>query len=156
MSQARDFIVLSLCFSIISAPVQAESVLDNLRSYVGGSVAGWGDLETKRIALETQITDSQKAGKLTAAQAADFRAQLKVIADAEAQAKIANRRMSFRENVQFTRDIYTISSQIDQAISTQVISLPDVDALQAQLQAKIANALSAGHLTAQDAATLKA
>lgn len=156
MRLAKNCVLLAMCFSIVSAPVHADGILDSLKNYAGVTVTGWGDLEAKRTALETQVAESLKAGKLSAAQAADFRSQLKMIADAEAQAKAANRRMSFRENVQFTRDIYGISSQIDQAINNQVTSTPDIDTLQTQLQSKVAKALASGHLTTPDATTLKA
>lgn len=144
MKQTKNFVLLAMCFSIWSVPVHADSILDSLKNYAGVTVTGWTDLENKRMALQTQVNDALKAGKLNAAQAADFGAQLKAISDAEMQAKAANRGMSFRENLQFTRDIYNISSEIDQAINNQLTTLPDVDTLQAQLQTKLANALASG------------
>jgi hypothetical protein len=154
--QTTILVAATLCLTNVASPCKAQGIMHILQNYAGNSVTSWADLDAKRTALETQVDAAVKAGQLSAAQSAEFKTKLKQLADAAAAGKASGRRMSFRENISFTQDIYNLTSHLQQAVNTHVASLPDVDALQVELQTKVNNALSSGHLTETDATALKA
>lgn len=142
--------------AVASTPAHCQDVRSFIQGLAGKYVISWADLDSKIADLDSQITQGASAGQLTASQAADFRAELKKIQQAEVQAKAAGKRMSIPQVIDFSNQLNALTSGVQDAASKTVSSLPDVDALSKQLSAQVDAALSAGQLNAQAASTLRA
>jgi polyhydroxyalkanoate synthesis regulator phasin len=131
-------------------------LLNYFQNLAGQRVASWDDLDSHIGDLSKQIVDAQAQGKLTTTQAADFKTQLSQVQAQEAQAKQDGKRLGFAQSIQFGQQLSSISGSLDQAMSQTVSSLPDVDALRAQMQASVDKAVTDGRINKQAAATLQA
>lgn len=147
-------LVASISLFSPTPPAQGADLMQVLKN-LAGNVGGWSDLDARRAQVEKKIQDGVASGKLTATQAADFRAELARIEQAETQAKSGGKVMSFVQSISFSNDLGVLESSIDQATQQSITSLPDVDALKEQLKSKIDMALAAGQLTQSVADSLR-
>lgn len=78
------------------------------------------DIDTKQAQLEKRIDQGKAAGKLTADQVKQLKAELSRIAEGEARFRISDETLNFAETVSLHQDLDSVSKQLDQLISKPV------------------------------------
>lgn len=140
---------LALSISIgCQIPVLAVD-LSSLVQNVSQNMGGWSDVDNTRDQLASAVSDAENAGQLTKTQAADFRAQLAQLSQAEQQAQSGGRIMSFVQSISFKNQLSSLATQLDSAIKATTAALPDVDAMQSELAGQISNETKSGRLSQQ-------
>ncbi len=113
------------------------------------------DVEKRRSDLDKKIADAIAAGRLTAAEAAPFKQELIRLKNAEDGYK-AGGRFSFFQKARLTLELDALSSNIEKGMHERTaIGLTDVDGRQLDIQTRLTEAVTAGRLTAMEAAEFR-
>lgn len=156
MKLSRTIAISAALLTFTTSAAQAADFMGIVQGLAGKYVISWEDLDTRRADLSLQIDEAVKSGQLTRTQAKDFRDALDKLAQEETQAKAGGKRMSIVQSMQFSNQLSSLANALQQAATTTVTTLPDVDALRAQLATQVDQSVASGQMSAATATTLRA
>ncbi|MBY0549024.1 MAG: S-layer homology domain-containing protein [Candidatus Obscuribacterales bacterium] len=154
-------ITLRLAFTLVLAflPATGEARANDFSKIFenfSGASTGWQQLDKDKVALAGAIDAALASGQLSKQQADEFRQQLDILNQQEAQAKSGGRMMSFVQSISFNRQFNSLAAQVDAAISQGKIAAPEIATLQAALSTRIDSNVKSGRLGEAEASAIKA
>lgn len=157
MKVAKTVALLAVVTVMGSAqPVQSQNNnFQNVLQNVAGNLRGFGDLDSRKLQIDTQISTALSGGQISPQEATEFRAELNRINNEVTQARTGGRRLSFTQSLRFTNDLNVLSGRIDQAREHQTATLPSIDASATELVQRINTSLAANKITQQEATQLR-
>jgi len=156
MKRAHTVSLLAALYLVSAVPAQSQDVFSFIQNMSGKYAMTWSDLESRRSQLEVEINSAASTSKINAAQATDFRTELATITQQINAAKVDGRRLGISQSISLSNKINVLAGALGGAIEHKVASLPDINALQLQLNTQIDTAVAAGQISAATATTLKA
>lgn len=146
---------LALAFLPATGEAKANDFSKVFENFSGAST-GWQQLDKDKVALAGAIDAALASGQLSKQQADEFRQQLGVLSQQEAQAKSGGRMMSFVQSISFNRQFNSLAAQVDAAISQGKIAAPEIANLQAALSTRVDSNVKSGRLSETEASAIKA
>ncbi len=125
--------------------------LDQVHTQLRRSMTALPDVNAKKSALAKRIEDGLASGRLTPAQADDFRADLSRAAELEAAMRSGNGQITDQQVVAITREYDSVTAKLDRAIAP----LPNINRRQSELSKKLNDAEASGSLSSNQIADLR-
>lgn len=155
MKRAHTVALVAALYLASNTPAYSQDIFGFIQNIAGRYALSWTDLEARRTQMETEINTAVAGGKISAAQANDFRTELARITTEINTAKATGKRLGVTQSINFSNQINLLANSLGEAIQNKISTLPDVDAMQAQLKTQIDTALQAGQISAATATELK-
>lgn len=112
------------------------------------------DLDNRLVEVTKSVDDGVAAGKLTASQSAEFKTELARLQSLKKMYQGSGGVLTMEEALQVGLDLDRLASRIELTMTPPLVAT-DVDARQADLDHRIANGITLGRLTPQEAVELQ-
>ncbi len=156
MKRAHTVALVAALYLVSIAPSYSQDIFGLIQNMAGRYAVSWADLETRRAQLESELSAAATQRKITAEQAADFRADLAQLTTDINQNKASGRRLGMQASIAYSSQLSTLATGLADAIQHKLATLPDIDAVQIQLKTQIDAAATSGKMSAPTAVTLRA
>jgi len=125
--------------------------LEKINNRLRRSMVALPDVGSKKTELAKRIEDGVASGRLTPAQANEFRADLARAADLESAMRSGNGHFTDQQVLAMNREYESVTAKLDGAITP----LPDINRRQSQLSKKLSDAEAAGSLNSNQITDLR-
>jgi len=134
----------------LTIALDLDRLLKDADAQMKNSETALPDLAKREAELYQRITEGVMQGRLTAGGADILKRDFYRLLDMEAKYR-ASGGLSFGEHAALALELEKLSSSIETNMRSGQAALPDVDARQAQIDSKLADAVASGRLTADQA-----
>nr|MBP7577715.1 hypothetical protein [Candidatus Obscuribacter sp.] len=134
----------------LTIAMDLDRLLKDADAQMKNSETALPDLAKREAELYQRITEGVMQGRLTAGGADILKRDFYRLLDMEAKYR-ASGGLSFGEHAALALELEKLSSSIETNMRSGQAALPDVDARQAQIDSKLADAVASGRLTADQA-----
>ncbi|HEY9868763.1 MAG TPA: hypothetical protein V6D08_06325, partial [Candidatus Obscuribacterales bacterium] len=141
-------LVIAASLPLVAGPADAQF---NWRQLPGAVM----DVSARRVQLERRLVDAVAAGRLSSAEAAEFRRELEQVAKSEAEFRASGGTLSLWESLNLTLSLDRISKAMEARMGERQVATGDIDQRQAEIDRLIADAVASGRLTAYEAEDFK-